>query len=307
MITVHTVESVGIRGRSAALVRAAIRRTYPRADVIIAVSNGIAHDLERYFGIARERVRVVPNPIDVVHIRESAENDGATEASDLPTRPYLVHVGRHAEPKGLDSLLRIDAELRRQLPQAPQLVLVGTGPLTERLMRLSDELGLATRSSGTTTSSHASDAADVLFAGHRGNPYPWIANATALVMPSLWEGLPVTPLEALALGTPVLLADCRAGPREILAPATGQPRRLLEAEHTDHGLLMPTTHQVGGRSFRAETALNDPERVWAGTLKRVLNEDKSLLSAYRAAGPKRASDFDVEKIAGLWWRAVLDG
>jgi N-acetylgalactosamine-N,N'-diacetylbacillosaminyl-diphospho-undecaprenol 4-alpha-N-acetylgalactosaminyltransferase len=152
VITVHAVESVAVRGRSAALVHAAIRRAYPRADAIIAVSEGIARDLEEHFGIDRERVRVVPNPIDVANIRERAKDATAPGASDLPKRPYLVHVGRHAEPKGLDSLLRIYAELRRQMPQAPQLVLVGTGPLTERLMQLADALGLAARSSDNATS-----------------------------------------------------------------------------------------------------------------------------------------------------------
>jgi glycosyltransferase involved in cell wall biosynthesis len=115
----------------------------------------------------------------------------------------------------------------------------------------------------------------------------------------------LAPVEALALGTPVLLSDCVSGPREILAPATGQPRRLSEAEHTDYGLLLPTTNQFGAPHFRGDTATNDPERVWADTLKRVLNEDEGLLSTYREGGPKRASDFDVENIAGLWWAAVL--
>ena len=305
VITVHNVESVNVRGRSAALVRAAIRRTYPRADAIIAVSEGIAHDLEEHFGIDRERVRVVPNPIDVAHIRERAKEVTAPGASDLPKRPYLVHVGQHSEQKGLDSLLRIYAELRRRMPEAPQLVLVGSGPLTEQLMQLSEALGLVARSNDTATSSASPDTADVFFAGHRANPFPWISRATALVMPSHWEGLPVAPLETLALGTPVLLSDCVSGPREILAPATGQPRRLVDAEPTEHGLLLPTTNEFGAPRFRGETATNDPERVWADTLKRVLNEDEGLLSSYRESGPRRASDFDVEKIAGLWWAAVL--
>jgi len=172
-------------------------------------------------------------------------------------------------------------------------------------MQLSEALGLVARSNDTGTSSPSPDTADVFFAGHRANPFPWIARATALVMPSHWEGLPVAPLETLALGTPVLLSDCVSGPREILAPATGQPRRLVEAEPTEHGLLLPTTNQFGAPRFRGETATNDPERVWADTLKRVLNEDEDLLSTYRESGPSRASDFDVEKIAGLWWAAVL--
>jgi glycosyltransferase involved in cell wall biosynthesis len=304
VITAHTVESVGVRGRSAALVHASIRRAYPRADAIIAVSQGIARDLEEHFGIDRERVRVVPNPIDVTHIREHAKDTTDPGTSDLPKRPYLVHVGRHAEPKGLDSLLRIYAELRRRMPQAPQLVLVGSGPLTEQLMQLSDALGLAHRWSDTATRSASADAADVFFAGHRDNPFPWIANATALVLPSLWEGLGLVLLEALALGTPVLSSDC-VGPRELLAPATGQTHRLLEAEPTDYGFLLPTTHEFGAPRFRGETATNDLERVWADTLKRVLNEDEGLLTTYGERGPKRASDFDVEKIGSLWWAAVL--
>jgi len=79
----------------------------------------------------------------------------------------------------------------------------------------------------------------------------------------------------------------------------------LEAEPTDYGLLLPTTDQFGAPRFRGETATNDPERVWADTLTRVLNDDAGLLSTYRESGPKRASDFDVKKIGDLWWAAVL--
>lgn len=62
--------------------------------------------------------------------------------------------------------------------------------------------------------------------GFMSNPYPYIANAYALVLASWHEGFPLVLVEALALHRPVIATDCETGLREIV-------------QHTYNGLLIP--------------------------------------------------------------------
>jgi glycosyltransferase involved in cell wall biosynthesis len=101
----------------------------------------------------------------------------------------LVHQKNHA--------LAIEA-----LAHVPDTVLaiVGGGPLRERLERVADEFGVRER---------------VVFAGVRSDARALMGAADAVVLPSRWEGLPLTGLEALAAGTP-LVATAVRGIQELV-------------------------------------------------------------------------------------------
>ena len=55
----------------------------------------------------------------------------------------------------------------------------------------------------------------VIFLGFQANPWRYFKHADAFILPSRYEGLPNVLLEALALGTPVVVSDCPGGIREI--------------------------------------------------------------------------------------------
>ena len=57
---------------------------------------------------------------------------------------------------------------------------------------------------------------DALLPGFRANPYKYMRKAAVFVLPSMFEGLPMVLVEALACGCPVVATDCPHGPREIL-------------------------------------------------------------------------------------------
>src|SRR5690606_34918015 len=61
----------------------------------------------------------------------------------------------------------------------------------------------------------------VQFAGLQTNPFPWIARARALVLPSRAEGHPNVLIEAMALDCVAIAADCPVGPRELLGDGAG--------------------------------------------------------------------------------------
>jgi exopolysaccharide biosynthesis WecB/TagA/CpsF family protein len=170
------------------------------ADAIVAVSAGVADDLARTAGIARDRITIIFNPVDGNDIPERA-------GAPLPHPwlvpggiPVFVYAGRLVAQKDPALLLRA---LRLRLLRAPaRLLVLGEGEMQPVLRRQAAELDIA----------HA-----VEFCGFVADPLPWIARAAAFVLTSRYERFGNVIVEALACGTPVIAADCPHGPAEILA------------------------------------------------------------------------------------------
>jgi glycosyltransferase involved in cell wall biosynthesis len=177
-----------------------IRRWYPHADAIIAVSCGVAEDVVVTSGVDPDRVHVVRNPVVGPDLDRLAEAAPDHEWLHPRNGPVLLGVGRLTRQKDFPTLLRALARVRERT--AVRLVVLGEGEDRERLQQLAGELGVA-------------GAVD--FHGFVDNPYGWMRRADLFVLSSAWEGSPNALTEALYLGTPVVSTDCRSGPREVLA------------------------------------------------------------------------------------------
>ncbi len=176
-----------------------IAGTYPRANGIVAVSQGVADDLVTCAGLQKEHVVAIANPVVTPTLLRQAEAPIPHPwlASENPT---LVAAGRlHAE-KDFALLLRAFARAEKQCP-ALRLIVLGEGPERRRLEQLSRTLGIERT---------------VLLPGHVDNPYAFMSRASAFVLSSIYEGLPTVLIEALACGAPVISTDCPSGPAEIL-------------------------------------------------------------------------------------------
>lgn len=158
---------------------------------LIAVSDGVEHDLREALSLARANIVRIYSAIDSAAVHALAERP----EPKLPREPYLIHVGRFVPQKRHDVLL--DALRRSQLPH--RLVLLANP--TPELDRLIAAKGLASR---------------VTVAGFQANPYPWIARAELLVLCSDHEGMPNVLVEALACRTRIVSTDCPSGPREVM-------------------------------------------------------------------------------------------
>jgi glycosyltransferase involved in cell wall biosynthesis len=187
-------EAVSLHNTPSAITRWLMSVLYRRADVLLAVSSGVADELTELVG-RRTLVHRVPNPIDEQRVRAAA----AAGPTHAPQEPYVVCVGRLAPQKDQSTLLR--AYAASALRRTHRLAIVGDGERRASLLALVRELGVEAR---------------VDFLGGLSNPYPILAGAALLVLSSRWEGWPNVLLEALALGVPVVATDCPSGPREIL-------------------------------------------------------------------------------------------
>lgn len=202
-------------GRGALAARMMVRAAYPRASHVIAVSEGVAGDLVANFGVTRERVSVIANPVDHARIAELA----GMERSFVPAGRYIVAAGRLVPNKNFALLLR--AYARADLPA--RLVILGEGPERAALQRLAAALGIAGR---------------VDMPGFVDNPFALLARADLYAMPSNAEGFPNGLVEAMACGLPVVATNCASGPSEILA---GLSREAVKgAIDVDAGVLVPT-------------------------------------------------------------------
>jgi glycosyltransferase involved in cell wall biosynthesis len=202
VISEHNTLSLAVRHASRRRARLRpwlIRRFYPWADGMVAVSRGVAEDLASATGLPRERIDVIYNPVVTPEMKTMAEAplDHPWFAPRQP--PVVLGAGRFTAQKDFGSLIGAFAKLRER--RAARLLILGEGPDHADLMSLIARLELEQ---------------EVLLPGFVANPYAFMARAGAFVLSSRWEGLPTVLIEALFCGAPVIATDCPSGPREIL-------------------------------------------------------------------------------------------
>lgn len=167
---------------------------YRRADAVLTNARDMARDLVSAFALDPAKVRTIHNPVDIDRVQRLARGPLRIHSG----RPYLLAAGRLEYQKGHEILLAAFAASRARTTH--DLVVLGEGSRAAELRALAGSLGLSER---------------VRFVGVERNPHAWSARADLFVMPSRWEGFPNAAAEAMAVGTPLLLADCDYGPREL--------------------------------------------------------------------------------------------
>jgi glycosyltransferase involved in cell wall biosynthesis len=205
ILSEHTTLSSDIANASRFSVRSMVirwttRRIYPMADAIVAVSNGVADDMCRVSGLARDKVLTIYNPIDAGRLFASAAAPLEDPWFAAGAPPVILAIGRLETQKNFPNLLRAFAQVRAGRPA--RLLILGEGSERARLTSLVASLGWSE---------------DVAMPGFVANPAAYMARSAVFAMSSNWEGMPVAQMEALTLGTPVVSTDCPSGPAEILA------------------------------------------------------------------------------------------
>jgi glycosyltransferase involved in cell wall biosynthesis len=152
-----------------------------RLDGHVAVGERAARQIEQLVGLRAGTVRAIANGVP------ATAPESAQPPATLASPPVIGSVGRLAEQKGYDLLVRA-------LPALPaaSLVLVGDGPARGDLERLAAELGVSGRLHVT---------------GWTDDPRGYLAAFDVFALPSRWEGLPLGILEAMHAGLPVVACD----------------------------------------------------------------------------------------------------
>lgn len=196
-----------------ALFTSAARSMYPRADLVVAASHGVADDLVERFGVLRGRTSVVPNPVDVDDVVRQAREPIPEELAHS-NEPTIVTAGRLAEAKNFPLLVEALAVLQARVPFRAWIL--GQGELEADVRRRISAAGLETR---------------VKLLGFHANPYKFMAAADVFVLTSKYEGFGNVLIEAMASGAPVV-TTASFGTRDIVQDGvTGVLVEQHDAEH----------------------------------------------------------------------------
>ena len=208
--------------------------------VPVALSPLVQQTIEEFYGMDAKQVPVIYNGVDLSR---------CMPRTGYPEVRKLIHIGRFNEQKNHRRLLQAFSLIHRQIPES-QLDLIGDGELMEETKVFAKELGLA-------------DA--VHFLGSQSNVYPYLQQADVFLLPSDYEGMPMTIIEAMGTGLP------------IVATAVGGVPDMLTNEES--GLLVPC----------------DPEAVAEAVLR--LAETESLRENLGRKARQESRRFSAEFMA----------
>ena len=174
----------------------------------VCVSEATARFSTLTGGLSPSKLSVIPNGVEVERFREVAPL--SRSVLGVPEQaPLLVGIGRLDPQKGWSELLEQLPTVWKQVPET-RLVIAGEGPLRDELTARIAQIDQRSR---------------VRLIGYCDEIPALLQTATALVVPSRWEGMPNVVLEGMAAARPIV-ATAAEGVTELI-------------EHDRHGLVVP--------------------------------------------------------------------
>jgi glycosyltransferase involved in cell wall biosynthesis len=226
--------------------------TYPRNEYVLAVSDHVRDSVRYPRGMRRRRMP----PIETLYhgpepdaLAFAPSSNGVRREFGIPEGvPLVGTVANFKGHKGYQYLLQAAAIVRASIPEV-RFIFVGQGPLEDEKKRQAQAMGL----NGT-----------VIFAGYRQDVLRVVSAIDLFVLPSLYEGLSIALIEAMALGKPAVVTGVGGLPEVV--------------EDGKQGLLVPAA---------------DPVSLAHGIMT-LIRDEGARARMGRAAVP-RSKVFDIRK------------
>lgn len=163
---------------------------------IIAVGNGVKDNLLNVYGLNNEDIEIIYNSIE--------KPDKITVPDDTLIRNkkdkiFIGIIGRICEQKGMDIFVNALAPLIYKNPNIYGFI-IGDGEDKENLKTLVKRLKIEN---------------NIIFLGYRQDIFNLISSMDFIVLPSRWEGLPLTPIETFSVGKTIIVSNI-SGNNEIV-------------------------------------------------------------------------------------------
>ncbi len=249
-VHLHKYEFInGIKSKILRFLRLSLEKyLYKRVDEIITVSDDDKTYLKKYYDIDAE---VIYNGIDYAPIEQiSQSKEQLKNMLNIPQEKQIyLTVARFDFAKAYDVLiiaiknLRDNGQLDKQL-----FMFVGDGDLLEEMKSLVNRLKLND---------------NIIFMGRRNDIYELMKAADCFILPSRWEGLPITLIEAIACKLPIIASDTY-GNRTVYNVAN-QVRlfKNLDAKDLSQKIISTGTAQVTyNSSFTINNMITNIKRIY---------------------------------------------
>lgn len=253
----------------AKLKKAIFKYTYCNADCVVACSKEIKKTVVTKLGVNPDKVRVMYNPFNSEELNNAALQPCSDEYITFKKKHDLILAvaGRMRHQKGYWHLPKIVFGLKERGVDVG-VFLMGDGNQKDAIESLATSLGV-----------HE----NIMFCGFQKNPMAIEALADAYIMTSLFEGFPNALVEALIIGLPIITADCKSGPSEIV---TCDNEAIYDYE-CDQGLLLPVLESREDWS----TTISETEKIWIDAIA-TLPRDR--LAFKKSSCRERAKLFSYE-------------
>jgi len=162
-------------------------------DTFIVVSQALRDHMIRKHGIAEERISLIYNGVELDKYTSTGQDAKKIRREfNVPQDfPLIGGIGRMVWQKGFEYLIESAIEIIKTFPNA-KILIVGDGPLRERLKALGERLKVKE---------------NLIFTGFRGDVGEILSAIDILVVPSLLEGFPMITLEAMAMAKPIVATN----------------------------------------------------------------------------------------------------
>ena len=252
-----------------------------RSDQVLSCSKEIVRELERDYSYNRSTY--IYNPLDVSDVQDKGSEDIKDYPFNEPDVKVISCMGRNDYIKGIWHLVKAFSIVEKAHPEA-RLIVLGAGDWSD-YRDMAWSLGIKEK---------------VAFPGVRKNPFPYVAKSDVYVCSSNHEGFPNAVLEAMALKKPLISADCKTGPREILLNEDQYNALIKEIPNGDSitkpiegefGILVPDMSEEVNMNSED---ISDEERVLADQIIALLDSDEKM-KHYSEKAYERALFYTPEK------------
>jgi len=247
------------------------RRGLLRADRVIAVSGATRRDVLNFLNIPAARVRQIYNALDPAFFNVETDEKKRREALDRYQidYPYLLYAGSVNPRKNVARIVEAFALLRQDLGEHPRYKDL-------RLVIIGDQMSKYPALRRAVHQSRVREVVRFLGFVKKDELKVFYQSAEAFVFPSLYEGFGLPPLEAMALGTPVISSGVSALP-EVVGDAAMivKPENVFDIARGIREVLLDAEL----RSTLIERGHQQVKRFsWYDTARQVLEVYREILA-----------------------------